>query len=72
MIPNDPEAGSCFWQEVAGEILRLSRTFTTSTLACPRGVLIPSPCQPCESCEFCPGLRKLQGRKPLAIQEDPL
>lgn len=61
----------CFWREVAGEILRLSRTFTTSTLACPRGVLIPSPCLPCEVCEFCPGLRKLQGRKPPAIHEDP-
>ena len=72
MILKDPDVTGYFWQEVAGEILRLSRTYTTSTQACPRGVLISFPCSPCDVCGFCPGLRQLQGRRPLTIHEDLL
>jgi hypothetical protein len=71
MILKDPDMTGYFWQEVASEILRLSRTFTTSTQACPRGVLVSFPCSPCDACGFCPGLRQLQGRRPLTIHEDP-
>lgn len=50
------------WQNVAKEILRLSSTVATSSLACPRGVLVSVPCPAGDACRFCPGLKRLQLR----------
>jgi hypothetical protein len=68
----DPGSGNGFWQTVAGEILRLSNTFTTSTQACSRGVLVSAPCPAGDACRFCPGLRQLQLRNARPMREEPL
>jgi len=68
----DPGSENCAWQQVAGEILRLSSTFTTSTQACSRGVLVSAPCPAGDTCQFCPGLRQLQQRNARPVREEPL
>jgi hypothetical protein len=60
------------WRSVADEILRLSNTFTTSTSACSRGVLVSAPCLPSDACSFCPGLRRLKLRDSQPVQKELL
>ena len=68
----DHGAGNGSWQLVAGEILRLSNTFTTSTQACSRGVLVSAPCPAGDACRFCPGLRQLPLWNARPVREEPL
>lgn len=47
---------------IAEQVLRLSNTYTTSTVACRHGVLISALCLPSGVCEHCPGLKQLKAR----------
>lgn len=50
-------------------LLSLSKVYTTSTAACPWGVLVSAPCLPGESCRFCPGLKRFRDRDARPVLE---
>lgn len=55
------------------QVLRLSDSYTTSTMACQHGVLISFICMPSSVCEYCSGLKQLKARdaQPVSVRGLP-